>query len=121
LSEVELSQIHELSAEQSFEFWNKNILSKIAYYPMSDIIKNNEKIIGDCGWGNEDMERSTKTKLHNIFSPAQEILFFWDPKHAVKMPSDIFVKYWSDFCYCSDFGNVIFRKPEVIYIMRIYC
>jgi|GEM_PF-3207770 len=25
-------------------------------------------------------------------------------------------RWGTDFCYCSDFGNVIFWKPEVIYI-----
>jgi len=112
---LDLNQIDELTMEESLAFWNENISKKILYYPISNIIANNEKIIKDCGWGNKEQENITGTHIAKLLLN-RNIYFFWDPKHAVRTTSNIFLTYWSDFCYCSDSANIIYLSPIEIFI-----
>lgn len=112
----DLNKIEVLTQKQSLDFWNKNIIDKISYYPIQSIVNNNEIIIDDCGWGDINTENDTKKILMDLLSDIKEIFVLWGPKHAVKLQSYIFIKYWSDFCYCSDSGNIVYAQPDKIYI-----
>lgn len=112
----ELEQMFELTEKESIDFWSQNIESKINIYPISNIYKTNKKIINDCGWGDKEGEESTRVLLKNIQDENKEIYFFWGKRYAIKTYWDLFVKYWSDFCYCSDTGNVIFLSCNNILI-----
>ncbi|MDR2938705.1 MAG: DUF2947 domain-containing protein [Clostridiales bacterium] len=112
----DLKQIKELTKKQSLIFWNRKIKSKINYFPIKDIYFSNKSISSDCGWGNDKTENNTREFLKLIYKKYNHIYFFWDHSHGIKTTWDIFVKYWSDFCYCSDFGNIIYISSDLILI-----
>jgi hypothetical protein len=69
--------------------------------------------------GSEDsFEDEMRTALRSrINMPESESLyFFWQPTIAVETTWGLFLKYWSDFCYPSDYTNAAIapNRPEAL-------
>lgn len=110
LPQIDLTQIKILSEDSSKNFWNKNISDKYMHYKLLDINVRLKKevILKDCGWGDKETESQTKIYLERLnISNDEKVLFFWDSKTSVETTWGILLKYWTDFCYPSDDGNII--------------
>lgn len=73
-----------------------------------------KKINTNCGWGDNDKEEETRNMLKKMTEDDNEIIFFWSKNYSVKTVWKIFYKYWSDFCYPSDDGNLILYKDNIL-------
>jgi len=47
-----------------------------------------------------DVEEATQW-LASLATPAERVILVWNPSTALSMPWEVFVTYWSDFCYPS--------------------
>ncbi len=68
---------------------------------------------GDDGW-----EEEVRNVLRGCVDlpDTEPLYFFWESTTAVESTWGIFLKYWNDFCYPSDYGNVAIahRWPEAV-------
>jgi len=116
LSREEIKLVSVIQPNESVLFWNEKIINKIAYFPINKIYKNNQKVIANCGWGDESSENITRKLLQEMFGNVNNFRFYWDQNNSIMVNSKLFIKYWSDFCYPSDWGNIIYISPQDIYI-----
>ncbi len=107
-SERELSQIKVLSDEAASDIWYSYCDNKLL--PLSSFVikKGFDKlslITNDCGWGDEETERTTKCLLETIMRDYIEgyINVCYDDENALKVSTRLFCDKWSDFCYPSDY------------------
>lgn len=125
LPKLVLDRICPLSVEYSQECWNYWISDKFEHLML--LVKNTENIgqdnliNNDCGWGDKREERLLKELLAEAMelNGNEHITFFWGANCAVETEWNVFLKYWSDFCYPSDDSNIIiFHKDSraIIYI-----
>ncbi len=103
-----LADIRPLAIRVAEERWNKWVSA--AGLKLPDLPKDGmNSISSNCGWGDRRKEEETRTKLRKSFQIGTEnkLTFFWNARNAVETKWDIFVKYWPDFCYPSDDGDVV--------------
>ena len=110
LSEEDRVNFKPLSEESSRSLWHgwvRGILE--APDLQTPILREGDK----NGW-----EKEVRDQLRNHLkvSESESLYFFWEPTTAVETNWGLFLKYWDDFCYPSDSGNVaiIPRRPEAI-------
>lgn len=117
LPKDDMSKIIPLSKEESSLFWEKYIDKASSHYKKIKIKDGRqEKILDDCGWGNKNDEEKTKDILKALTNDDTSIIIFWSKHYAARTTWEIFYKYWTDFCYPSDDGNVIlYRNQTLIY------
>lgn len=73
--------------------------------------------IGDCGWGDESMERVTQQKLMSLFekSISDKVTLLYDHTSAISITASIFCEKWSDFCYPSDALLIVNNNIVLLY------
>ena len=107
LPETDLNMICEVPLNKCKLLWGKYNLHKLFNNKNFIDYQKIDKylLIKDCFWGEEN-ENSTRNILSKL-SFDNEIVFFWAEDCAVSTTYNIFVKYWSDFCYPSDYKSII--------------
>lgn len=110
LPKDDLDKIRPLSLNYSNECWNYWISDKEGHFMKLQLDENvNYITLEDCGWGDSENEQETLEFLNKNIEvhKDQKITFFWNKNLAVETYWEIFVKYWTDFCYPSDDSNII--------------
>ena len=123
LPKNDLMLIRPLTKEFSNEIWEKFIDNKVNHYALikKKINLATDLVIDDCGWGEEYKENNTQKYLmnHIKWNINSKIIFFWNKDYAVETEWNIFLKYWTDFCYSSDDSNIIINpnsEKAMIYV-----
>jgi len=123
LPKNDLMLIRPLNKEISNEIWGNLIDNNVNHYALIKKKVNlaTDLVIDDCGWGDESKENNTQEYLikHIKWNMDSKIMFFWNKDHAVETEWNIFLKYWTDFCYSSDDSNIIINqnsKKAIIYV-----
>lgn len=125
LPKLALDRICPLSLDYSQERWNYWISDKSKHLML--LVKHTKNICqdnlisNDCGWGDKTKERLLKEHLAKVMelNGNEPITFFWGANCAVETEWNIFLEYWSDFCYPSDDSNIIIFHTDdraIIYI-----
>lgn len=115
LSKGDQVRIISLNKEDSSLLWEKYIDESSVHYKKIEIKKERiEKILDDCGWGNKSDEEKTNNVLKELTNEDTNIIIFWSKHYSVKTTWGIFCKYWSDFCYLSDDGNIILYSNQIL-------
>lgn len=110
LSEEDRIAFKPLSEESSRSLWDGWVRGILETFdqPAPTIYERSED-----GWEQElrDLLCSRVT-----VPDTESLYFFWEPTIAVEAKWGVFLKYWDDFCYPSDAGNVaiIPKRPEAI-------
>ena len=119
-SPKQLSEMNVVNENKAVEIWNSicdnEILQKSSYVQM--MIDNKLTVfIGDCGWGDESMERVTQQKLMSLFekSISDKVTLLYDHTSAISITASIFCEKWSDFCYPSDVLLIVNNNIVLLY------
>ena len=49
-------------------------------------------------------------------APAERVILVWSPSTALSMPWEVFVSYWSDFCYPSSDDVDVFVEGGPLFL-----
>ena len=123
LPEEDLVKIFPLAEEYSCQLWKRWIHPSIHHYMLLNDKSDNEltQVLYDSGWGDLEKENITRTQLVELIQLNNQslITIFYNMTHAIETTWGIFLKYWTDFCYCSDEANVIiFHSDPRVLIYR---
>jgi len=102
--------IFPLSKEYCFQMWKYWIHPTIKHIMLMNVKWNLLKlIIPDCGCGDLLKEEKTRKKLFKILQidKMEKITFFWNSESGVETTWEIFLKYWSNFCFTGAAGGII--------------
>ena len=119
-SPKQLSEMNVVNENKAVEIWNSicdnEILQKSSYVQMM-IDHKLTVFIGDCGWGDESMERVTQQKLMSLFekSISDKVTLLYDHTSAISITASIFCEKWSDFCYPSDVLLIVNNNIVLLY------
>ena len=115
LPKEDLLKITLVNNEESSSLWEKHMKDSSTHFKMIDIKRERlEKTINDCGWGDKSKEEETRKIFKEMTDENTNVAIFWSKHYAVRTTWGIFCKYWSDFCYPSDDGNIIIYDNNII-------
>ena len=107
LSEDEIAQIRPFSPSSAKELWKKSLKlidSSKEFSPSPELFESIEVI------DSNDTDKVTvwlKDKM-----PSESIFVSWQPDTAVMTNTDLFIKYWDEFCYPSSDDVTIWPENE---------
>lgn len=107
LTEGELSRIHPLDAPSAKKVWDKSLTfvdKDSEFSPSPELFENVESI--------DTTDTSTVTSWLTSKMSSGNIIVSWQPDTAVKTTTDLFVKYWDEFCYPSSDDVSIWPENE---------
>ena len=108
-----LDRIIVLDKEECKEIWDKNFDKDAHHYKLCKNVSIVGEVCDNCGWG-EGNEEEISVILNDIEDKSSEIILFWSIGCAIKTEWEIFSKYWSDFCYPSDDGNILLLDNQIL-------
>jgi hypothetical protein len=120
IPENDLKKIKPLTIEYSTLLWKQWIHPSIHHFMLMNDLPNEEmnEILNENIWGDSKKELRTQKRLDDSMSIDYEsnITFFYDMTHAIETCWGIFLKYWSDFCFKGEEGDLIIfhSDPRVI-------
>lgn len=107
LSADELSRIHPLDTVSAREVWNRSLLlidSGSEFSPNSQLFDSIETI-------DTNNSSAVASWLKSKMSSGN-IIVSWQRDMAVKTTTDLFIKYWDEFCYPSSDDVSIWPETE---------
>ena len=54
--------------------------------------------------------------LASLATPAERVILVWGPSTALSLPWNVFVTYWSDFCYPSSDDVDVFAEGGPLFL-----
>lgn len=117
LPREDLDKIIFLSEIEARKLWIDYVSNEFDHILKIPKTSEKQKTAFRIDWNNEDENQVILSNI-NVDNDTK-IIFFWSNECAVKTTWNIFIKYWSDFCYPDDDNNVliIVSTREKIY----YC
>lgn len=119
-SNEELSQIRITDIGNARAKWDK-IVNFVVFerssYIKSFVERTAPVFIGDCGWGSNESERTTKRFICEYLGKNNitNIALLYDRDTALETNSTLFCEKWSDFCYPDDSIVILFGSEFMIY------
>ncbi|MBQ6160947.1 MAG: DUF2947 family protein [Oscillospiraceae bacterium] len=120
-SDSELSEIEIVTSAKANKMWDsvcENPIIQKCTTMIDRIVSRTLPIfIGNCGWGEDDKEESTRYMLESILvkENTASITVMYDRESAITVSANLFVNKWSDFCYPSDTLILFFNHRCLLY------
>lgn len=120
-SDSELSKIEMVFPEKANMLWDsvcENTIIQECQAIIERIVSHELPIlIGNCGWGENDKEETTRHTLESILlkENTDSITVLYDRESAITVSTDLFIYKWTDFCYPSDTLILLFGRRCLLY------